>query len=400
MKIIANRKSLNFLSYTTMCVLLPLMLLITACEEPGHKPRSALKNLADDVGDFQKPIKGEVIKFPAAHNPKENFQQEWWYLTANLMTENGQSLATQWTLFRRAVEDKHWYFAHAALANEQEHYSAYRSARAELGNIIFENKPFQAKIDEWSWQSFEHFLSANLQYGGFIDGDNSSNEQSKWQVDLTLSVDLNSCSVDDLIKQQFKLDVSEYQHFYPRACYFLQGEKGFSQKHQYLNIASYYYSQPFVEVEGKVFWQNKWQKVTGQAWFDREWGSQMLAEEQQGWDWFSLRLDENTALMVYQIRSDNDDFRYGSIMQRNGKIHTLSYQDIEIKNVSEQNLDNNRYPEQFLITIEKEKININVRVINNKQIMRFGIEYFEGMVDFSGSHTGTGFLEMTGYQDN
>jgi predicted secreted hydrolase len=30
--------------------------------------------------------------------------------------------------------------------------------------------------------------------------------------------------------------------------------------------------------------------------------------------------------------------------------------------------------------------------------MRFGIEYFEGMVTFTGSHQGRGFLEMTGYQ--
>ena len=31
--------------------------------------------------------------------------------------------------------------------------------------------------------------------------------------------------------------------------------------------------------------------------------------------------------------------------------------------------------------------------------MRFGIEYFEGMVTFSGSHQGKGFVEMTGYSD-
>ena len=180
--------------------------------------------------------------------------------------------------------------------------------------------------------------------------------------------------------------------------YFLQGDNGYSQKHHHLAIASHYYSQPFIKVSGEVYWQNKWQKVTGNAWFDREWGSQMLAEDQQGWDWFSLRLNEHTALMVYRIRSAEEDYLYGSLMQRDGTIRTLSSEDIVIKSrFSSQSVANAEYPDSFAITIAQEEIDITVKVINKSQIMRFGIEYFEGMVLFSGSHQGQGFLEMTGY---
>ena len=42
--------------------------------------------------------------------------------------------------------------------------------------------------------------------------------------------------------------------------------------------------------------------VTGQAWLDREWGSSLLDEEQAGWDWFALHLDDGTDLMVYSLR--------------------------------------------------------------------------------------------------
>jgi predicted secreted hydrolase len=151
-------------------------------------------------------------------------------------------------------------------------------------------------------------------------------------------------------------------------------------------------------VSGEVFWQNKWQKVTGSAWFDREWGSQMLAADQQGWDWFSLRLDDNTALMVYQIRSIDKDYLYGSIMRRDGSIITLSSEDISLVNMDEDHEEKgSAYPEKFAIEIARENINVEVNVINNNQIMRFGIEYFEGMVQFKGSHSGQGFLEMTGY---
>ena len=59
------------------------------------------------------------------------------------------------------------------------------------------------------------------------------------------------------------------------------------------------------------------------------------------------------------------------------------------------------YPYAFDLQVDKSSIGLNVdlrvAVINQQQIMRFGIEYFEGMVSFKGSHVGEGFVEMTGY---
>ena len=55
--------------------------------------------------------------------------------------------------------------------------------------------------------------------------------------------------------------------------------------------ASYYYSQPFFTVAGRITIDDKPVEVTGQAWMDREWSSQPLASDQTGWDWFSLHLD-------------------------------------------------------------------------------------------------------------
>jgi predicted secreted hydrolase len=378
------------------CLALFILIFSSACSDKEATKRSPLKGLGDTTGAFEKPARSNVIEFPAAHAPQKSYQQEWWYLTANLTTESGEALATQWTLFRRGVENKHWYFAHAALADTQHHQSAFRSARAELGNLtinskVTETKPFNAKIDDWQWQSSKELLPANLHYGNFVSKDASDNvspdatkEVSKgkqlWQVNLNLALDESSSAN-------------------PKENYFLQGDNGYSQKHQTLAIASHYYSQPFIKVSGEVYWQNKWQKVTGNAWFDREWGSQMLAEDQQGWDWFSLRLNEHTALMVYRIRSTDKDYLYGSLMQRDGTIRTLSSEDIIIKShFSNQSVANAEYPDSFAIEIAQEEIDITVKVINKSQIMRFGIEYFEGMVSFSGSHQGQGFLEMTGYE--
>jgi predicted secreted hydrolase len=398
-------------------VLTLLSVLIAACSDKQPQKRSALKGLTDTIGDFEQPSKSHVITFPKAHAPHKGFQQEWWYLTANLTTESGQALAAQWTLFRRAVEDKHWYFAHAALADAGQHQSAFRSGREELGNVKIKTQPFQAVIDDWQWQSSQGLFPAKLRYGNFIASDDLQQlRRSSKQKPLADEPPIYDSTVAepqtvetaivDTSKQeqrwQVNIDLSLDEKLMQKTHYFLQGENGFSQKHHTLAIASHYYSQPFINVSGEVFWQNKWQKVTGNAWFDREWGSQMLAEDQQGWDWFSLRLNENTALMVYRIRSDLKDYLYGSIMRRDGTIKTLSSSDISLTQIKantkqKSSDDHSRYPERFAIAITQDNIDIEVSVINNKQIMRFGIEYFEGMVTFSGSHQGQGFLEMTGY---
>jgi predicted secreted hydrolase len=124
----------------------------------------------------------------------------------------------------------------------------------------------------------------------------------------------------------------------------------------------------------------------------------MLAPDQQGWDWFSLRLDNNTALMVYRIRSEQRDYLYGSVMKQGGDIRTLSEIDVNLVEVKKAGRADGKYPQSFKLSIIKEGIDIDVNVVNPNQVMRFGIEYFEGMVTFSGSHQGEGFLEMTGYQ--
>jgi predicted secreted hydrolase len=214
------------------------------------------------------------------------------------------------------------------------------------------------------------------------------------------NVDSNNLETNNL-EGKHSTDHDAWQvklHLDSKPNFFLQGEQGYSKKHWSLDIASYYYSQPFINVNGEVYWQGRWQKVSGKAWFDREWGSQMLAVDQQGWDWFSLRLDQNTALMVYRIRSDIEDYVYGSLMSYQGNIQTLSPEDIKVTSINTSSSTiNTDYPQAFKLVIEKKNIALTVSVVNPKQIMRFGIEYFEGMVTFNGTHQGQGFLEMTGY---
>jgi predicted secreted hydrolase len=98
--------------------------------------------------------------------------------------------------------------------------------------------------------------------------------------------------------------------------------------------------------------------------------------------------------MVYRIRSVDKEHLYASLMHDNGIIETLPSEEI---NLMVKQTKKGKYPEGFKLKLEKYNIDLEITAINNNQIMRFGIEYFEGMVKFNGTHQGTGFLEMTGY---
>lgn len=350
-----------------------LLMLLIGCEQQNGLKQKNLTDLVSDEQSYDLPIPGKSIKFPDAHLPHFSYRHEWWYLTANLHTQSGQMLAAQWTLFRTAVNQRHWYFGHAALADANQHESAFRRGRSEFTNVVVKNNPFSAQIDDWLWQSSADLLPAKLTFG------DQRNEKNSWQAELSLTSSIAKPPTLEL--------PTSSEHF------FLQGEQGYSRKHPKLNIGSYYYSQPFIDVIGRVLWQGKWQSVSGIAWFDREWGSQMLAPDQQGWDWFSLHLDQDTALMIYRIRSNVEDYSYGSLMYRDGSSKRLNANEIILTTTTQ----NQTYPSQFSLIIKSEAIDIDLKIVNEKQINRFGIEYFEGMATFSGSHQGQGFIEMTGY---
>jgi predicted secreted hydrolase len=348
----------------------------TAMQQQGRHPLHALQYPQQEQPQtYAMPSPLNRIVFPLAHSPHKDYRHEWWYLTANLTNQAGQPFAAQWTLFRTRVNNRHLYFAHAALADANSHQFAQRIGSEELGNVLISQKPFSALIDDWSWHSSSDLLPAQVNFGSALN----AAPDTRWQASLSLS---------------------------NATPFYLQGNQGFNKKHAVKNIASHYYSQPFIDVSGEIFFQGELQQVTGIAWFDREWGSVMLAPEQQGWDWFSLHLSNDSALMVYRIRQTPQDFIYASIMHKSGAIQRLKAADIKL--VSQQGNANDdllsdplsdpiSYPLSFTLKIAKHDINIIITIVNKKQIMKTSFEYFEGMVNFSGSHSGVGFVEMTGY---
>ena len=218
--------------------------------------------LGTEADGFSVPQPGTAFNFPADHGPHPGYRIEWWYLTANLQAADGTDYGVQWTLFRSAlapVERSGWsspqlWMGHAGLTTRTHQFVAERLARGGIGQAGVTAAPFAAWIDNW-------------QMAG----------RALPEADALSALDLRAAG--QAFSYELALDA--------KGPLVPQGVQGYSVKSE-KGQASYYYSQPFYHVTGTLTLPAGAIAVTGQAWLDHEWSSQPLAEDQTGWDWFSL----------------------------------------------------------------------------------------------------------------
>ncbi|MGI9916318.1 lipocalin-like domain-containing protein [Vibrio owensii] len=321
--------------------------------------------------------KGVELTFPTDHQAHPNFRHEWWYLTANLIDEDGNPLGVQWTQFRFAaapptgeddVKKTEWqaqqiYMAHSAVTTADKHYADEKWSRDQTSLAGVDTSPFRVYLDDWQWTSsttdlFPATLKAN-------------SEQFGYSLTLTSS-----------------------------APYQKQGEQGYSTKSADGQVASYYYSQPFIDVSGEVTIDGEIHQVSGKGWIDREWSSQFLLDSQQGWDWLALWLSDETSLVVFQLRdSKTGQASYSSarLMQQDGSGIAISQKDIQLEATNQTEIQGRKYPTQWQVSIPKQQIELTVSALNPNAKMPLSVPYWEGPVRIDGSHSGTGYMELTGY---
>lgn len=367
-----------------LSVLLLSLMSLWGCEKGD--PNSA-QNMGSILGasneqndQFTPVVKGVDITFPTDHQAHPNFRHEWWYLTANLIDEDDNELGVQWTQFRFAAAPENsvkqikqpkqtaWqsqqiYMAHSAITTKDKHYTDEKWSRdqAELAGVSA--SPFRVYLDDWQWNS-----STNDLFPATL---NANSEQFGYSLILTSD-----------------------------APYQKQGEQGYSTKSSDGKVASYYYSQPFIDVSGEVTIDGVTHKVSGKGWIDREWSSQFLLDSQQGWDWFALRLNDETSLVVFQLRkSTTGEASYASarLMKQDGSGIAISQQDISLTAVKQTETDGRDYPTEWQISIPSQQIELTVSALNPKAKMPLSVPYWEGPIVIEGTHSGTGYMELTGY---
>lgn len=314
---------------------------------------------------FAVPQRGNDLTFPADHGAHPEFRIEWWYLTATLTGEDGKNYGIQWTLFRSALspyETDGWqspqlWMGHAAVTTPNTHYFAERLSRGGIGQAGVRTAPFEAWIDDWQ-MSGDDFDTMSLRASG-----------SDFRYDLALDA---------------------------KGPLVLHGDNGYSVKSA-AGQASYYYSQPFFSAVGTLYLPDGPVKVTGNAWLDREWSSQPLAEDQSGWDWFSLSFKDGNKLMAFRLRG-TQDFTSGTWITADGATTPLPNGSIVVKPLVTSKTAGPTVPTKWQLQVPKHDVDVEVSALNANAWMGTSFPYWEGPVKIIGSHKGRGYLEMTGYE--
>jgi predicted secreted hydrolase len=343
----------------------------------GLGPRSTLAQdfagLGRDAEGFAAVVPGRALTFPADHGPHPDYRIEWWYVTANLIDGAGAAYGVQWTLFRQAMapgaQQEGWasqqiWMGHAAATSAAIHRSSQTFARGGIGQAGVEAHPFHAWIDSWELRGGAETLPTTI-----------------------APLQLTASGADFNYALRLEADRSLV----------LQGEGGYSKKSD-RGQASYYFSQPYFKASGTLTLDGKPIQVSGQAWLDREWSSQPLASDQTGWDWFSLHLNSGEKLMLFRLRqTDGNNYFSGNWITPDGKSAQIGSADIAMTPKASTNIEGRKIPTAWNIAILSRGIQLETAPLNERSWMATSFAYWEGPISFRGSHSGVGYLEMTGY---
>jgi predicted secreted hydrolase len=318
---------------------------------------------------FANVVPGYGITFPFDHNSHPTFAVEWWYITANLTDTQNNPYALQWTLFRFAnhTQSTPWanaqqYMGHVGLRDGKQAWFEERFARGGVGNAGVSATPFNAFIDNWQWLA-----------------------KSSKLFPSTLEF-----TIDSQIKVSLELTADK--------AFIKHGEQGFSRKLRDSQQASYYYSQPHIKVSGQLELPSGTVQVAGNAWFDHEWTSQLIDSHTQGWDWFSIHFDDGAKLMLFNMRHQkSSDFWSGTLITKDAKTIHLSEQDIQGNVTQSVKVEGRLLPLYWAIQLPKHQIDIQISPMQIEQWNPGIFSYYEGGTVISGTHSGVGFIELTGY---
>jgi predicted secreted hydrolase len=328
--------------------------------------------LGTEAEGFAIPEAPASFSFPDDHGPHPAYRIEWWYLTATLTGPDGTEYGAQWTLFRSALAPEAgegWttpqlWMGHAGLTTPDAHFSAERLARGGIGQAGVTPAPFLAWIDDWAMT------------GAAPDGADALDALTVAARGADFAYDLSLAATGPLI-------------FHGDAGYSVKSAEG---------QASYYYSQPFYTVTGTITLPDGAVPVTGNAWLDREWSSQPLSERQEGWDWVSLQLDDGARLMGFTLR-EAEGGRYTSATWIEADGTTQAYPDgaLTMTPLTQTEVAGRSVPTEWRIELPDRGLDVTTTPLNPQAWMDVSVSYWEGPIRMSGTHSGRGYLEMTGY---
>jgi predicted secreted hydrolase len=331
---------------------------------------------------FAPALPGYEYAFPRDHGTHDEYKTEWWYYTGHFTADDGRRFGFELTFFRAGIVPPS---------------AGAPKTRWDLRNLSLAH----FAITDVDGKTFRYYEKLNRtspftasQASGYLDVFNegwhaTTLADGAWRIVARAGGD-----AIDLTLRTRK----------PPA---IHGENGVSVKAEGIGYASHYYSMTRLEATGSI----NGRQGRGLAWMDHEFGSSQLRESQSGWDWFSIQLDNETELMLYQIRRRDgtpDVTSSGSLITSDANVIHLRHDQLRIEPLGKWHSAKSgaTYPMGWRVSVPAFRIAVVLQPLLREQELvtkaSTHVTYWEGAVTVDGSSDSTavkgdGYVEMTGY---
>jgi len=331
------------------------------------------------AADYPAVTPGRALAFPRDHGAHPDHRTEWWYVTGWLTTADGRSLGLQVTFFRSrpgigetnpsVFAPRQLLFGHAAIADPQAGRLLHdeRAARAGLGLAWAREDTTDVRIDDWTLA----LAPGGVRYEARV------------------------------VARDFAFALA----FEATQPILLQGEAGYSRKGPRPGQASYYYSRPHLAVSGDVSLGGQRMPVSGAAWLDHEWSSELMSEDAHGWDWTGLNLDDGASLMAFRMRRADGTslWQAATLRDADGRVQVIDPASVRFEALRRWRSPRTgaEYPVAVRLHAGGRQWNL-VPLFDDQELdarASVGTVYWEGAVraEEGGRTVGRGYLELTGY---
>lgn len=341
---------------------------------------------ADTATEWRQAVGPWKWSFPRDHGSHPGFRTEWWYFTGNLTGDEGKRWGYQLTFFRQGIllkprdQKNPWsirdlYLGHFALTDVS-------TGRFWFAERVSRKGPGLSGASEETMDLWLHNWRART-------------EKDRIRLDARHQ------------RMELSLELT------PRKPLVFHGQNGLSQKGPNPGQASYYCSFTDLQTQGFIKTPASPSRVNvrGTSWFDQEFGSNQLAPNQVGWDWFGLHLSDGQDLMIYFLRRSDGTVEVsssGTLVTRSGRSIHLKLPEIRVEVLDrwKSPKSGGKYPGRWRIRVPSARIEVLVNALVPGQELitegSTGVTYWEGAVGGKGTSGGRevtceGYVEMTGY---
>lgn len=308
------------------------------------------------------------LEFPFDHGPHFDSRTEWWYFTGEVLTSGGKTLGFEFTIFKawnHRVND-FAFLGHVAVSDPEnaEHFFAEEATSPPVAGI--EEGKTEIQMDGFSYAFSE-------------------------PEGITLKAEAGGLALDILLSPS--MDVLPH------------GEDGIIEMGDGKN--SYYYSFTNLLTAGKITVNGTEYSISsGRTWMDHQWGNYTLLGLL--WDWFSLRLDNGGALMLFQFRNVFDNTVRANWTYRDASGTVQYGKDLFIQAARTYTVEQTdfTYPVDWTVEVAEIDASFQISPLFDGQVL-YNVktpDYWEGLCLAEGRIgaepvSGSAYVELTGYRN-